>query len=240
MTKPRRGVAVAAAERVLTHESALMSGLVASPQRAADCQPTYYIEAAATVVKITVHVSHTLSTRLGSRSVSASFIPPHLTLEVAPLSKIPFIRVIRRPLTFRRSLALQPTPVRFPYATHIMSTLKRKADVSAGENEAKKPKANGNIASFFGAATPKPATKTSASAPGAPAVKFDKEKWVATLTPEQKELLQLEIDTMDESWLAQLKDDITTTEFLNLKKFLKQETANKRKWFPPAEDVYSW
>jgi uracil-DNA glycosylase len=121
-----------------------------------------------------------------------------------------------------------------------MSTLKRKANVSAGENEAKKPKANGNIASFFGAATPKPATKSSASAPEAPAVKFDKEKWVATLTPEQKELLQLEIDTMDESWLAQLKDDITTAEFLNLKKFLKQETANKRKWFPPAEDVYSW
>jgi len=121
-----------------------------------------------------------------------------------------------------------------------MSTLKRKAGVAAGENEAKKPKANGNIASFFGAAAPKPAAKTSASAPEAPVVKFDKEKWVATLTPEQKELLQLEIDTMDESWLAQLKDDITTTEFLNLKKFLKQETANKRKWFPPAEDVYSW
>lgn len=120
-----------------------------------------------------------------------------------------------------------------------MSTLKRKAGTSADENDSKKPKANGNIASFFGAA-PKPSATTSGSAPEAPALKFDKEKWVASLTPEQKELLQLEIDTMDQSWLAQLKDDITTKGFLDLKKFLKEETASKKKWFPPAEDVYSW
>lgn len=120
-----------------------------------------------------------------------------------------------------------------------MSNLKRKAGAAADDNGSKKPKANGNIASFFG--PPKPAAKASVSAaPEAPAPKFDKEKWFATLTPEQKELLQLEMDTMDESWLAQLKDDLTTKEFLNLKRYLKQETESKKKWFPPAEDVYSW
>ncbi|KAJ3528502.1 hypothetical protein NM208_g10171 [Fusarium decemcellulare] len=117
-----------------------------------------------------------------------------------------------------------------------MSTLKRKANAAAGGNDAKKPKADGNIAAFFGAA-PKPAGAAAASAP---AVKFDKAKWLASLTPEQTELLQLEINTLHDSWLAHLKDDITTKEFLELKRFLNRETASNRKWFPPKDDVYSW
>ncbi|KAH7273689.1 uracil-DNA glycosylase-like protein [Fusarium solani] len=116
-----------------------------------------------------------------------------------------------------------------------MSTLKRKAAAAAGRGDTKKAKADGNIASFFGAA-PKPAGSVAA----APAVKFDKAKWLGTLTAEQKELLQLEISTLDDSWLAHLKDDITTKEFLELKRFLNRETAAGRKWFPPKEDVYSW
>lgn len=114
-----------------------------------------------------------------------------------------------------------------------MSTLKRKAGTAASNADTKKPKVNGNIAAFFGSA-PKPATDST------PATKFDKEKWVASLSPEQRELLQLEIDTLHESWLAHLKDDVTTKEFLDLKKFLQRETAGGRKWFPPQEDVYSW
>ena len=110
-----------------------------------------------------------------------------------------------------------------------MSTLKRKANTTSG-NEAKKPKANASIASFFGA-VPKAAT---------PVSKFDKAKWVAGLTAEQKKLLKLEIDTLDDSWLQHLKDDITTKEFLDLKRFLDRETASGKKWFPPKEDVYSW
>jgi uracil-DNA glycosylase len=126
-----------------------------------------------------------------------------------------------------------------------MSTLKRKAAAQAGA-EAKKSK-QGNIMSFFGA--PKPssssstggsASKGAASAPEPAGPKFDKEKWVASLTPEQRELLQLEIDTLHESWLALLKDELVTKEFLELKRFLGRETAAGRKWFPPAEDVYSW
>lgn len=124
-----------------------------------------------------------------------------------------------------------------------MSTLKRKAAAVAGA-EPKKPK-QGNIMSFFGA--PKPAassggnSKSNSSAPEpAAAPKFDKAKWVATLTPEQKKLLQLEIDTLHESWLALLKDELVTKEFLELKRFLDRETAAGKKWFPPKEDVYSW
>jgi uracil-DNA glycosylase len=119
-----------------------------------------------------------------------------------------------------------------------MSTLKRKAAAATGGNDSKKTKADGNIASFFGAA-PKPATSTS-SASSAPAAKFDKAKWVASLKPEQKELLQLEIDTLDESYLAHLKDDLVTKEFLDLKRFLEREYSSGRKVFPPQNDIYSW
>ncbi|KAL2132857.1 hypothetical protein VTI74DRAFT_3231 [Chaetomium olivicolor] len=123
-----------------------------------------------------------------------------------------------------------------------MSTLKRKAAAEAGA-DAKKAKQS-NIMSFFGA--PKPAagsaskTTAAASVPEPAAPKFDKAKWVATLTPEQKGLLQLEIDTLHESWLVHLKDELVTKEFLELKRFLDRETAAGKKWFPPKEDVYSW
>lgn len=128
-----------------------------------------------------------------------------------------------------------------------MSTLKRKAGtLSSGDS--KKPKQDGSIMSFFGSA-PKPAGAAKGSAAGGgsgggaaetPTPKFDKEKWVAGLTAEQKELLQLEIDTLHESWLAHLKDEVTSKEFLDLKRFLNRETDAGRKWFPPKEDVYSW
>lgn len=114
----------------------------------------------------------------------------------------------------------------------MSSNLKRKAATTGNETEAKKPKANGSIASFFGA-VPKPAGAASAA-------RFDKAKWVEGLTAEQKELLKLEINTLHDSWLALLKDDVTSKEFLELKKFLNRETAAGKKWFPPAEDVYSW
>ncbi|KAK3949533.1 putative uracil DNA N-glycosylase [Pseudoneurospora amorphoporcata] len=139
------------------------------------------------------------------------------------------------------------------------SSLKRKAGAQAGSADAKKPKqTNGNIMSFFGAPKPGPpkssppasirnggATTARSQSQGQSATpetvtkKFDKEKWVATLTPEQRELLQLEIDTLDESWLAHLKGEIVTKEFLDLKRFLKKEWETKTV-FPPKEDVYSW
>jgi uracil-DNA glycosylase len=70
--------------------------------------------------------------------------------------------------------------------------------------------------------------------------KFDKAAWVAKLTPEQKDLLQLEIDTMHDSWLYHLKDELTHPSFLELKRFLKKEWASDKRIFPPKEDIYSW
>lgn len=60
------------------------------------------------------------------------------------------------------------------------------------------------------------------------------------LTDEQRELLQLEIDTLHESWLKELKEEIVSKEFLNLKRFLNAEREAGKKIFPPLEDVYSW
>lgn len=135
-----------------------------------------------------------------------------------------------------------------------MSSAKRKTDssgpgaLSTGDSNAnKKPKVNASITSFFGAPKPSPATATtastgsSASAPAsAPAIKFDKDKWVASLTPEQRQFLSLEIETLDPSWLAVLRDEIVTDQFLELKKFLDREAGQGKKIFPPRQDIYSW
>lgn len=131
-----------------------------------------------------------------------------------------------------------------------MSAPKRRAATQPSGPDAKKPKQNASITSFFGAPKAGPSTGTanksafaansSATTAPDPAAKFDKAKWVAGLTEEQRTLLQLEIDTLHESWLALLKDEITTKEFLELKKFLDRETKAGKKWFPPREDVYSW
>lgn len=61
-----------------------------------------------------------------------------------------------------------------------------------------------------------------------------------SLTAEQQELLKLEIETLHESWLAVLKDEVRTPEFLALKRFLNQESKGTKKIFPPEEDIYSW
>ncbi|KAI0187792.1 uracil-DNA glycosylase-like protein [Astrocystis sublimbata] len=129
-----------------------------------------------------------------------------------------------------------------------MSSLKRAADSATAAN--KKPKTNGSITSFFGA--PKTTTNTNTNTTSSssstfqlassvnPASRFDKEKWVATLTPEQKKHLALEINTLDPSWLALLKDEIVKPEFIALKKFIEQEVKSGKTVFPPSEDVYSW
>ena len=118
-----------------------------------------------------------------------------------------------------------------------MSLKRKAADIAAAE--AKKPKANSSITSFFGPPKTNPSKGPADSVP-APAVKFDKEKWVAGLSEEQKALLKLEIETLHESWLAVLSSTITTKSFLDLKKFLKSEAEAGKKIFPPSEDVYSW
>lgn len=130
-------------------------------------------------------------------------------------------------------------------------SLKRKA-TEAALSDAKKPKADGSITSFFGppktvSTTTKVTGTTTEKIPSSPATsapaavkKFDKEAWVKTLSAEQKDLLALEIGTLHESWLKELKDEVTSRDFLELKRFLKKEHEASKKIFPPAEDVYSW
>ncbi|KAI1809296.1 uracil-DNA glycosylase [Poronia punctata] len=129
-----------------------------------------------------------------------------------------------------------------------MSTLKRKsaAAAAAAADASKKAKTNGSITSFFG--PPKTSTITNGNKTGPvssssainPASRFDKDAWVATLTPEQKRHLHLEINTLDPSWLALLKDEIVKPEFIALKKFIEAEVGSGKNIFPPSEDVYSW
>lgn len=131
-----------------------------------------------------------------------------------------------------------------------MST-KRKATGHMAGSDPKKSRQNASITSFFAAPKPTSATTSandlksssaasSAAASDTTAPKFDKAKWVAGLTAEQRDLLQLEIDTLDESWLAQLKAELVTKEFLDLKRFLNKEASAGKTIFPPRGDIYSW
>ncbi|KAF3013461.1 uracil DNA glycosylase [Neopestalotiopsis sp. 37M] len=125
----------------------------------------------------------------------------------------------------------------------MSSTLKRKAASSVdASKKIKTGGGNASITSFFGAPKIVSSSTNGSSAPRveSPAPTFDKDKWVASLKDEQRELLQLEIDTLDESWLAHLKDEVTSKEFLDLKKFLAREMAGSKKIFPPPQDIYSW
>ncbi|KAL8924892.1 MAG: hypothetical protein Q9208_003775 [Pyrenodesmia sp. 3 TL-2023] len=136
----------------------------------------------------------------------------------------------------------------------MTTPLKRKAGDIATE-AAKKPKANASITSFFKqpAAQPKSAgatttqtsplsslTNPSPADPPIAAPAFDKEQWLEKLNAEQKDLLKLEIETLHESWLAHLKDELLTKDFLELKRFLKKEKESGKTIYPPMEDVYSW
>ncbi|KAI1642951.1 uracil-DNA glycosylase [Daldinia loculata] len=123
-----------------------------------------------------------------------------------------------------------------------MSSTKRKSEGLTSGDANKKPKVNASITSFFGAPKSSPTSSPAkfGAGPEPAPLKFDKDKWVAGLTPEQKRHLQLEIQTLDPSWLVHLREEITSPEFIELKKFLESEVKANKKVFPPREDVYSW
>ena len=125
---------------------------------------------------------------------------------------------------------------------------KRKAEpLTASTSDLKKPKKDASLISFFGApkgssisATSRPLSSAAATSSDAPALKFDKDKWVSSLSEEQRKLLKLEIDTLDPSWLAHLREAVLHKDFLELKRFLQREVDSGKKIFPPLEEVYSW
>jgi uracil-DNA glycosylase len=73
----------------------------------------------------------------------------------------------------------------------------------------------------------------------APDEPFNKQSWLASLSDQQTELLDLEIKTLHESWLALIYKELTKPYFLKLKDFLQKERKT-HKVFPPAADVYAW
>ncbi|KAI1500287.1 uracil-DNA glycosylase-like protein [Biscogniauxia marginata] len=131
-------------------------------------------------------------------------------------------------------------------------SLKRKSDgplSSTDPNNNKKPKVNASITSFFGPPKTRtndngPSSSPTAAAAGAVddagAATWDKAKWVASLTPETRRNLALEIQTLHPSWLQHLRDEITSPEFIALKKFLESEVKSGKTVFPPRDDIYSW
>ncbi|KAL3435703.1 uracil-DNA glycosylase-like protein [Aspergillus tetrazonus] len=165
-----------------------------------------------------------------------------MLLLLSPYTHLPNIHAATHQA--HRSFRLPIDSCLHSHIRHTMASpsLKRSAgDLANPTVESKRPKTNGSITSFFGAPKPKAnGAATTESAVPSSVSSFNKQKWVATLTPEQKELLRLEIDTMDESWLAHLKEELIRPEFLALKRFLQKEKQMGVKVFPPEEDIYSW
>lgn len=132
-----------------------------------------------------------------------------------------------------------PISPSFSHTTTILSSimsssLKRKAATTDGDNSFKKAR---SITSFFAPQRSASSSGSKGSAGATVLPKFDKQNWVSTLTPEQKKLLALEIETMHDSWLGVLKDELVSDGFLSLKRFLASETATV---YPPRNEIYSW
>ncbi|QEU62134.1 Ung1 [Kluyveromyces lactis] len=63
---------------------------------------------------------------------------------------------------------------------------------------------------------------------------------ILQFVPEEKKcLLDLELDTIDISWLRRLKQEFSKPYFLKLKEFVVNEQKNCTV-FPPPKDIYSW
>lgn len=112
---------------------------------------------------------------------------------------------------------------------------KRQA-VDAVTSSAKKVK-SAAITSFFKQDGVSQSSTPRAAA--APTKAFVKAEWLDTLKTSERELLDLEINTLDDSWLSVLSQELTKPYFLKLKEYLKKERASQTV-FPPEKDVYSW
>lgn len=174
------------------------------------------------------------------RKLISRIIPPNnIPIYFSPASNIPTLRFVAFYTTFTTSTAAKRST---PRTMSSPAGTKRDAGhLKSPATDSKKTRTNGSITSFFGAPKAKPANADANARPASVVPSnFNKQKWVDSLTPEQRVLLQLEIDTMDESWLARLKEEVVTPEFLELKRFLKKEKDSGAKIFPPENEVYSW
>lgn len=166
--------------------------------------------------------------------ISRIITPNNILIDFSPASNLLTLRSVAFDTTFTTSAAAKLST---PHTMSSPAGTKRDAGhLKSAATDSKKTKTS-SITSFFGAPKAKPANARPASAVPS---NFNKQKWVDSLTPEQRVLLQLEIDTMDESWLARLKEEVVTPEFLELKRFLKKEKDSGAKIFPPENEVYSW
>lgn len=66
-----------------------------------------------------------------------------------------------------------------------------------------------------------------------------KKNFQESLSSLLKETLKLEIDTIEDSWFAQLSSEFKQPYFIKLKQFVNKEQATQT-IFPPANDIYSW
>ncbi|KAI9270753.1 uracil-DNA glycosylase-like protein [Phascolomyces articulosus] len=69
--------------------------------------------------------------------------------------------------------------------------------------------------------------------------KRDTKDLFSDLSDEMKATLDLELTTMHYDWAKVLKPELTKPYFIQLKKFLKKELAEKT-IYPPAPKIYSW
>ncbi|TFK98679.1 uracil-DNA glycosylase [Pterulicium gracile] len=92
---------------------------------------------------------------------------------------------------------------------------------------------------------------STSSKPSGPAVasisEFSLTKFKESLNPEERKLLLLECEAMDESWLALLEKEIRKPYFLRLKTFLWQEGIHDLgdikvplRCYPHPKDIYAW
>ncbi|KAJ1985444.1 uracil DNA glycosylase [Dimargaris cristalligena] len=103
-----------------------------------------------------------------------------------------------------------------------------------------KPHADSTSKANSALATPKDSTAgigTQATLPTTPATPLPT---LDQLSPEDRELLALEYETLDPSWLRVLQSELTKPYFRSLKRFLQAERAAGQLVFPPAADIYSW
>ncbi|KAF9046882.1 uracil-DNA glycosylase [Hymenopellis radicata] len=99
----------------------------------------------------------------------------------------------------------------------------------------------------LGASSSKPTLPVKLGATKLNAIPFSLSAFQDSLSESERALLQLECESMGNSWLKLLKDEIKKPYFVQLKKFLWDEGVRgvsdsllPPKVYPPAKDIYSW